>query len=207
VNWIEVNATATGEMIYDLAKALGIGISPDIAICLYTSIVTETGSFRYSNTSARTFRIAAELVGSGVEPWRAAQNLYERNSRGQIQLLAALLSKMEWSRDGRMAWMVVSQDLFAGTGTSPQDIENFINYPRSIEGVEVAILFRELTADSYKLSFRSKGRVDVARLAEQFSGGGHRNAAGCIVQGKLEQVKGEVLSAAEAAVVQDIGKA
>jgi phosphoesterase RecJ-like protein len=206
VNWIQVEATATGEMIFELIKALGIRMTSEMALCLYTTIVTETGSFRYSNTSARTFLITAELVGYGVEPWRVAQQLFERNTTGQLKLLADLLSKMEVSRDGRMAWMEVNQDLFSATKTSAEDIENFVNYPRSIEGVEVAILFRELSSDSYKLSFRSKGRVDVARLAEQFGGGGHRNAAGCVVKGRMEQVKEKVLPAVEEAVTRAIGK-
>lgn len=204
VNWIQVEATATGEMIYELIKALGIRITPEMALCLYTTIITETGSFRYSNTSSRTFQIAAELISYGVEPWRVAQQLYERNTVERLRLLEELLSKMELSRDGRMAWIMVNQDIFAATKTSAEDTEDFINFPRSIEGVEVAIFFRELTADSHKLSFRSKGRVDVARLAEQFSGGGHRNAAGCVVRGGLEEVKKKVLPAVEEAIKRDL---
>ncbi|MGH7273919.1 MAG: DHH family phosphoesterase [Nitrospiria bacterium] len=206
INWIQVEATATGEMIFELIKAMGINMTSEMALCIYTSIVTETGSFRYSNTSSRTFLLAAELVGHGVEPWRVAQQLFERNTTGQLKLLADLLSKMEVSRDGRMAWVEVTQDLFSATKTSAEDIENFVNYPRSIEGVEVAILFRELSSDSYKLSFRSKGRVDVARLAEQFGGGGHRNAAGCVVKGRRDQVREKVLPAVEEAITRAIGK-
>ena len=206
VNWIQVDATATGEMIYDLIKAMGIQVTPDIALCLYTSIVTETGSFRYSNTSTRTFQIAAELVGKGVEPWKAAQQLFERNTEGQLRLLAELLVKMKVSQDGQTAWMVVTQDQFAATKTTTEDTENFINYPRSIDGVEVAIFFRELTPDSYKLSFRSKGRVDVAALAEKFGGGGHHNAAGCVVKGSLSQVKEKILAAVGDAIRREVGK-
>lgn len=200
INWVRVDAASTGEMIYELIKALGRPITPEIALCLYTTLVTETGSFRYSNTTARTFEISAELVKLGIEPWKVAQQLFERNTRGQLQLLTELLKGMEFSKDGRTAWMVVSQDLFKMTGTSVEDIENFINYPRSVEGVEVALLFRQLPQDGYKVSLRSKGRVDVAKLAEQFGGGGHPNAAGCVVKGSLEQVKARVLSSVEEAL-------
>ncbi|NIM07954.1 MAG: bifunctional oligoribonuclease/PAP phosphatase NrnA, partial [Planctomycetales bacterium] len=121
VNWVNVDATSTGEMIYELLKAMNIPISPEIADCLYTSVVTETGSFRYSNTSERTFRIASELVGCGVQPWRVAQQLFQRNRVGKLRLLALILNGMEVNRDGRMAWIRVSQADFSSTGTTAED--------------------------------------------------------------------------------------
>ena len=202
VNWINSEATATGEMVYDLIQGLNQPITPKIALSIYTALLTETGSFRYSNTTAKALRIAAEMVEKGVNPSWLSQQLYETRSFGGLRLLGEVLTQMERSTDGRIAWVVVTQELFAKTHSDFEDSEDFVNYPRSLQGVEVAVFFREIDATTYKISFRARDGVDVSGLAEEFGGGGHRYAAGCRVRGSLDQVKKSVLEA----VVRQINK-
>jgi phosphoesterase RecJ-like protein len=202
INWINSEATATGEMIYDLIQGLGLPITPGIALSLYTALFTETGSFRYSNTTSKALRIAAELVEKGIKPDWLSQQIYETRSFGGLRLLGEVLTRMERSNDGRIAWVVVTQELFDRTQSDLEDSEDFVNYPRSLEGVEVAVFFREIDPTTYKISFRARDGVDVAELAEEFGGGGHRYAAGCRIRGNLDQVKKSVLEA----VVRQINK-
>jgi phosphoesterase RecJ-like protein len=203
LNWIEPDATASGQMVYELIRAWGLPISREIALCLYTTLLTETGSFRYSNTKPATLRMAADLLECGVQAAAVSQAIYDRNSPGRLKLLGELLRGMERHPGGKIAWVTVTQDIFRATGTSPEDTEEMVNYPRSLKGVEVAVLFREVNATQYKVSLRSQGRVNVANVAETFGGGGHRNAAGCTVQGDLADVKGRVLNAVEAATARE----
>lgn len=193
LNWIVPDATASGSMVYELIQAWGLPLSRDIALCLYTTLLTETGSFRYSNTKPATLRMAADLLDRGVEPAQVSQALYDRNSPGRLKLLGELLSGMERHASGKIAWVTVTQDIFRATGTTAEDTDEMVNYPRSLKGVEVAVLFREITSTQYKVSMRSQGRVNVANVAEQFGGGGHRNAAGCTVSGDVASVKSRVI--------------
>lgn len=197
INWIEEKACATAELIYDLICVLPVTMTPDIALCLYTSILSETGSFRYSNTTPRALRIAAELIEEGVDPWMVARKLYECNSLARLRLLGELLLGIHKTPDGRVAWIVVTQELYRKTETSAEDTEDAVAYPRSLEGVEVALLFREIGQNSFKISLRSRGRVNVAEIAARFGGGGHAYAAGCTVSGSLEGVQKTVVDAVE----------
>ncbi len=194
VNWIDPDAAATAELIYDLDQALGVDLTPEIAICLYTAILSETGFFAYSNTSPKVLKIAAELIERGVDPWAVAQKVRE-NSIGRLHLLGELLLRLEQTPDGRIAWLTVTQEHFKRTGTTAEDTEEFVGYPRSLKGVEVALLFREVDPETCKVSFRSRDQVDVAALAQQFGGGGHRKAAGCTVKGGLKEVQARVIQA------------
>jgi phosphoesterase RecJ-like protein len=203
LNWIEPDATASGQMVYEVIRAWGLPLSREIALCLYTTLLTETGSFRYSNTRPATLRMAAELLECGVEAAVVSQAIYDRNSPGRLKLLGELLRGMERHPNGKIAWVTVTQDIFRATGTSPEDTEEMVNYPRSLKGVEVAVLFREVNSTQYKISLRSQGRVNVANVAERFGGGGHRNAAGCTVQGGLASVKEQVLKAVEVATARE----
>ncbi|MEK7280165.1 MAG: bifunctional oligoribonuclease/PAP phosphatase NrnA, partial [Nitrospirota bacterium] len=205
INWVEESASATGELIYYLIERLGLRITPDIATCLYTTLLTETGNFNYSNTSSKVLRIAADLVEAGADPWKIAMSLGE-NSPERLRLLGELLINIEKSRDGKIAWFTITNALFERTKTSAEDTENLINYPRSLVGVEVALLFREVSPDSYKVSLRSKGHVNVAEIATKFAGGGHKNAAGCLVKGRLDIVKDLVIGAIESVTSSGICK-
>jgi phosphoesterase RecJ-like protein len=197
INFLDVNASATGELVYFLLREMenhGEGkIDYPIALCLYTSIFTDTGSFRYSNTTPQALSIASELLAYGVNSWMVAEHVYESKSFPVLQLTGRFLSTLRISRKGRFAWGHIRQADLRETGTRDEHTDGFVNFPRSIRGVEVAVLFREINTDSVKISMRSKGKVNVAAIAEKFGGGGHHNAAGCVLSGSLEEVKRRVL--------------
>ncbi len=206
INFIDPKATAAGDIIYRLAKALRVRITKDIAAALYTTLLTETGSFRYSNTNANVLRKAADLIDAGLDPWRLSQQVYETNSFNRLKLLGMLLHDMETDSSGKIAWIRVTAGHYADTNTTVEDVEDFINFPRSIKGVEIAILFRELNTDSYKLSLRSRGKIDVTKIALRFGGGGHKYAAGCVVNGAFDEIKEKVLKAAVEEVERVVSK-
>jgi bifunctional oligoribonuclease and PAP phosphatase NrnA len=197
VNWIEPTAAATGEMVYDLLEAAGLTLTPAVALN-YTAIVTDTGSFRYSNTTPRTFRTAARLVEAGADPAAVAIQLYETRHLAGLHLLGRILQQVQENAEGTVAWVVIDR-----SQTDSPDLleaEDFITYPRSLRSAKVAILFREL-AGEVKVSFRAKGEVNVARIAAGFGGGGHPNAAGVVLKGELSSVKPAVLAAVDKALV------
>jgi len=202
---LEASASATGEMIYRLVQQAGLPIDREMALCLYTSIFTDTGSFRYSNTSPECMRISAALLEAGADPWLVTENVYESNSYNRLKLLGTVLGNMERSPDHRMAWVVVTDDLFQKTGTTSEDTDNFVNYVRSVSGVEVAILFRQTAPKQYKISLRSKGRVDLSSLAQALGGGGHKNAAGSTLDGTLEDIRIKVLGEVAKVIQSQMG--
>jgi phosphoesterase RecJ-like protein len=196
VNWVEPGAAATGEMVYDLLIALGAPITPSIATNLFTAIHTDTGSFRYSNVTPRTFAIAAELVTAGADPAKVSNALYERRAADALRQLGEVLTRVTLSDDGRIAWIALPG------GAVPErfvEAEDLVNYPRSIESVRVACLLRE-GGDHVKVSLRGKGDVDVSRIARRFGGGGHPNAAGCTIHATLDAATDQVLGAVRAAL-------
>ncbi|HEX2500427.1 MAG TPA: bifunctional oligoribonuclease/PAP phosphatase NrnA [Methylomirabilota bacterium] len=197
INWVDTGAAATGEMVYDVVEAVGLPLTVDVAVNLYTAIVTDTGSFRYSNTTPKTFRVAARLVELGVDPARVATTVYETREPGGLRLLGQILQGVETAADGRVAWLVIDR----GLADSPDlpEAEEFVNYPRSVRTAKVAVLFRELP-DAVKVSLRAKGEVDVARIAAGLGGGGHPNAAGVILRGSLAEAKTVVLGAVRQAL-------
>ena len=196
VNWVLPSAAATGEMMYDLLVALGAPVTPTIATNLFTAVHTDTGSFRYSNVTPRTFQIAADLVAAGADPAMVSNALYERREAEALRRLGDVLTRVTLSDDGRIAWIALPADTVPETFVEAEDL---VNYPRSIESVRVACLLRE-RGDEVKVSLRGKGDVDVSRIARGFGGGGHPNAAGCTVPGKLDAVTGQVLGAVRAAL-------
>lgn len=191
--WVNPDAAAAGEMVYDLLVALGAPIDSDVATNLYTCIFTDTGSFRYSNTDHDALEKSARLLEYGVNTWEIAENVYETKSFGRMKLLGLVLAGMEISEDGRLAWVTVKEEYYKMTGTSAEDTEGFINYARAVSGVEVALLFRETGHGRVKLSLRSKGRVDVSECAKGFGGGGHPNASGAAIEKGLDEARAEVL--------------
>jgi bifunctional oligoribonuclease and PAP phosphatase NrnA len=203
--WLDPSAAATGVMIYKLLRQLGAVIDRDTALCLYTSIFTDTGSFRYSNTSPESMRISAELLEAGADPWLVTENVYESFAFRRLRLLGSVLAGIERSRDGRVAWVVVTNELYKATQTTAEDTDNFVNFVRSAKGVEVAVLFRQTAEAEYKISMRSKGRVDLSSLAVSFGGGGHRNAAGAVLKGTLDEVKARVLDVVIRTLERELG--
>lgn len=192
INWIDPQACAVAEMIYRLSLALGAKITPEIATCLYTAVLTDTGSFSFAGTNDRTFRLAQELVRFGADPVRIAQNVYFSNPTAKMRLLGAALSNLH--REGELAWMYVELSDIERCGGLEEDLEGLVNYSLGIAGVEVAAFFRELPNDRFRVSLRSKGAMDVARIAELYGGGGHRCASGCSVEGPLSVAVSRVLA-------------
>ena len=183
VNWIDSNACAVAELVYRLAGAAGIDITPEMATCLYTAVLSDTGSFCYEGTNAHTFELARNLVGHGADPVLIAQEVYFSNPAAKILLLGAALANLQ--QDGPLAWLWVTQNDMERTHAAEEDCEGIVNYAVGIRGIEVAVFLRELRGHRVRLSLRSKGRVNVAIIAEQFGGGGHENASGCTLDGPL----------------------
>ncbi len=183
VNWIDPSACATAEMIFRLAREAGVKISSDIATCLYTAVLTDTGSFCFNGTNERTFALAQELVRAGADPSAIAQNVYFSNPTSKMRLLGSALSNLH--QDGELAWMYISRDHMERAEATDEDSEGLVNYALAIEGVEVALFFREQSDGRFRVSLRSKGAINVASVAERFGGGGHECASGCSIEGPL----------------------
>jgi phosphoesterase RecJ-like protein len=183
VNWIDPTACATAEMIFRLAREAGVKISPEVATCLYTAVLTDTGSFCFQGTSEQTFALAQELVRCGADPVRIAHNVYFSTHASKMRLLGAALNTLRC--DGSLAWMYVNRSAMEACHASEEDCEGLVNYALAIQGIEVALFFREQPEGRFRVSLRSKGRVNVAAVAEAFGGGGHECASGCAVNGPL----------------------
>ena len=194
------SASATGELVFDLIHRAG-GPWPEIAdLGMYVAIMTDTGSFRYSNTTATSLRIAAELVGRGVSPDDTYRRIYGAVPRRRWHLLESSLAFLEVDEEAGVAWMTVPADQFDALGAIPDDLEGMVDYPRSVEGVEVGLLFRQIPRKGIKVSFRSNGAVNVNALARRFGGGGHVRAAGALIEGRMDQVRQDVTHATREAV-------
>lgn len=197
LNFVDKNAAAAGEVVYDILKRLNVPFTKEIAINLYTAVVVDTGSFRYASTTPKSFKIAAELLTMGVDPWEVAKNIYENFPFERMKLLGDVLQTMELVKGGLYAFLVVTKEMLAKYNATEDLTEGFVNFGRAVDGVEVSVLFKETGEDQYKLSFRSKGDLDVAKIAQRLGGGGHKNAAGCKLKGSLIEVKQKVIAAIE----------
>ncbi len=193
--WLESARSSTGEMIYKLGQELGATISAECAENLYVAICTDTGSFRYDSTTSTTMRIAADLLDRGVNPAKTASNIYDNYSLARLRLMEQVLSTLELHRSGQLAFIHVTREMMDNTGASDGDTEGFINYPRSLRSVKVAVFLKEMKDGVIAVSMRAKGECDVAAIAAWFGGGGHRNAAGCrFFDSTLEQVREQMLT-------------
>jgi len=191
IRWIEPHAAATGLMIFYVIKALGLRMTREIAVNLYAAIAIDTGTFRYSNTTAEVLRVSAELVEAGANPASIASNLYEMWSRKRFRLLIMVLNSLEIKND--IAITVVSQEMFRKTGTTPEDTETFPSFPRRIHDITISAFFREIDRNYWKVSLRSRGETNVAIIATHFQGGGHKNAAGYKIKASLKTAKKALL--------------
>ena len=200
VNWFELGAAACAEMVFDVIASLGVTLTPEMATGLYVAILTDTGSFHYSNISPRTFDICRQLLEAGANPVAIARAVFDDNSVGRIRLSSAVLSTMEVDPSGRLATMTMTREMERRTGGRYDDTEGLINVPLTVREIQAVALFKEAEPGVYRVSFRSKGAVDVSAVANQFGGGGHRNASGCTVPGDLPSVKARVVPLALAAI-------
>ncbi len=178
LRWVDNKRSSTGEMVYDLVRLLGGPISKDCACCLYTAILTDTGSFRYESTTPHTMRVAADLMEYGINTTEICGHIYDNYTKNRLQLLQQVLASLQLYADDKIAIIQVSQALLKATGTTGADTELFINFPRSLKTVKVVVFLKETTDNLVGVSMRAKGEVDVAEVARSFGGGGHINAAG-----------------------------
>lgn len=197
INVVDPQAAATGEIICDILVNARIPVTADIATNLYAAIVTDTGSFQHQNTTAKSLRTAAFLLDCGAAHRIVQQYIYEQRSLESLRLLARGLESLSLSEDGTVAWVTISQDLLFASGAAVEDSDGLVDYVKSLKGVEVGVLFKEVNAGETKVSFRSKNHLDVNRLAAHFGGGGHERAAGCTVNGRIEDVERLVISKIE----------
>jgi phosphoesterase RecJ-like protein len=200
LNWIDSTAAAVGEMIYNLAKAIGAKITPEIASCVYAALLTDTGSFHFSNTTERTFKIASELVRHGAQPAKLSQAIFYSYPYSKVLLVGAVLSTLQRDESGRIAWITMTNELMEKTGATEDDSDGIITYPLTIGDVEAVAFFREQSSSIYRISLRSKNRVNVARVAESFGGGGHANAAGFTIKADFDSLSREVIEKLKEAV-------
>ena len=192
INWIDPSAVATAELVFRLAQAAQVKITPEIATCLYTAVLTDTGAFCYAPTNACTFELAKFLVEHGADPGKIAQSVYFSTPMSKMCLLGAALSRLE--RDGEIAWMSVTRHDMERFGALEEDCEGLVNYALSISGIEVAIFFREVAHERIRVSIRSKGAVNVSDIAQKFGGGGHECAGGFSTEGPIEEAAKRVLA-------------
>jgi len=192
---IDPRASSTGELICRLMAHMGITPTQEMATCLYSAILTDTGGFRYSNTGRETLMTAADLVACGADPQWISENVYEMYAPARIRLLAAVLPTLTIDEGGRVGSLTVTQKDLAAAGALTEHMENFVDLPRTIRGVDISILYAELPEGGFKLSLRSKKNVDVERVARLFGGGGHINAAGCRMEGSIDDIRRRLLEA------------
>lgn len=200
VNVLKFDAAATAEIIIELIDAMALSIDRDVATAIYTGILTDTGGFRYSNTSPAVMAIASRLLQAGVNGPELAELLLERMTFGQMQMIQRGLSRLAFSEDKRIGWLWVTSEDLDETGATNEDLEGLVNYPRNIEGVEVGMLFKENGQTSVKVSLRSAGSVNVAAVAQQFGGGGHVRAAGCRLTDPLPEAISKVVDVVQKAL-------
>lgn len=201
ISWIEPYVSSTSELIFEFIEHPDwkIPLTPDIAECIYTGIIYDTGSFQYSLTSPKTHRIAARLLETGIAAWKIHEQILLSRSYAALKLLATVLSQVHRDTRGGILWSTITQRMLEETGAQPHEEEGIITQYNFTEGVEVAVLFKEIDKGRIKVSFRSRGKVDVGAVAKTLhpKGGGHERAAGCTLEGSLEDVQRKVLEALE----------
>ncbi|HEV7645576.1 MAG TPA: bifunctional oligoribonuclease/PAP phosphatase NrnA [Pyrinomonadaceae bacterium] len=202
VNWIDSTASAVGEMIYNLCKAIGGKISKEIADCVYMALVADTGSFHYSNTTERTFKVASELVRIGVKPHKISEAIYNSYPWSHVALMNKVLATVKRDESGRLAILRQDLKMVEETGAVDGDNNGFVNIPLTAKEVLAVVYMKEVRPETYRVSLRSKGDINVAKVAEKFGGGGHKNAAGCRVTGDWDANELEIVAAVLEAVAR-----
>lgn len=203
INWIDPTASAVGEMIYNLCKAIGGRVTKEIAECVYMALVTDTGSFHFPNTTDRTLKVASELIKAGAKPARISETVYNNYPWSRVELMRHVVNTIKRHGDGRVASMRQTIEMKEAAGAADGDNHGFVNIPLAAREVLASFYMRETGPNQYRVSLRSKGETNVARVAEKFGGGGHRNAAGCSIEGDWdaceEMIARELLAAVDCA--------
>jgi phosphoesterase RecJ-like protein len=200
INWIDSTASAVGEMIYNLCKAIGGRVTREIAECVYMALVTDTGSFHFSNTTDRTLKVASELVKAGVKPADVSEAVYNNYPWSRIELMRQVLDTVKRDESGTVASLRQTLEMREIAGAVDGDNNGFVNIPLAAREVMAVVYMREVGPDQYRVSLRSKGDINVARVAEKFGGGGHRNAAGLRIEGDWDAKERQLVDAVREAV-------
>lgn len=194
LNYVDSSAAATGVIIYELLNMLELEIDKDISNALYTSIVTDTGNFRFDNTTSYTFAIVSELLKLGANLSTIRINLWESKNHSSVNLLVDVLSTMNFAANKKVGYIVADMSTLNKWNATHGELESYVNYPKSIKGIEIAILFKEISQTQVKVSFRSKNNIDVRKIAHFFGGGGHKRAAGCTIKAPLNEAIQKVIA-------------
>jgi phosphoesterase RecJ-like protein len=189
LNWFDASAAACSEMVFDLVRELGVALTVEIATHVYIGIITDTGSFHFSNITPRTFDICRQCMEAGINPPAIAGAIYDSNTLGRLKLFGAVLSHMQLHPTGRIATLCVNQRLARECGGTYDDTEGIVNLPLSVKDIEAVAFFKEAGPDDWRISMRSKGEVDVNAIAKEYGGGGHKNASGCSATGTFDDLK------------------
>lgn len=192
-NYVHTNSSAVGEIIYHMLKSMGVGMDADISTNLYVAVATDTGGFRFSNTTPVTHQVAGDLIQNGINVADISQKVFESSSREKVRLMGLAIDALELLEDGKVAVMTVTGDMMLASGAADEDCDGLVNIGRSIRGVEVSVLIKQKDAEEFRINLRSNSYVDVSAIAARFSGGGHKRAAGCTMLGKREEIAGRLL--------------
>ncbi|HEX7416158.1 MAG TPA: bifunctional oligoribonuclease/PAP phosphatase NrnA [Smithellaceae bacterium] len=195
LSMLDGQASSTGELLYRLMREMRCNMTKDICTNLYAAIITDTGGFRYSSTHRDTLLAAGDLVGNGANPQWISENIYENDSPARLKLLAKVLKTMSLDLENKVGSLFVTQEALLKTGASLDHTEGFIDIPRTVKGIDVSVLYTQLGNKYFKVSLRSKGQVNVEKVARKFGGGGHINAASCRIEGDIEEIKILILEA------------
>jgi phosphoesterase RecJ-like protein len=183
LNWLDLSAAACGEMVFDLVGELGVPLTYEIALHVYIAILTDTGSFHYSNITPRTFDICRQCMEAGVSPPAVARSIFDANNLGRLKLFGAVLNRMQLDQTGRIATLYVDKQLTLDCGGTYEDTEGLINLPLTVKEILAVVFFKEIGPDDWRVSMRSKGDININAIAKEFGGGGHKNASGCSARG------------------------
>ena len=194
INWFDAGAAACSEMVFDVIEALGVTLTPEIATHIYIAILTDTGGFHFSHITPRTFEICRRCTEAGAQPEAIARAVYDSSTMGRLRLMGAVLHNLEFEADGRAALAALTLQLLQETGATHEDSDGLINIPLTVKDIQAVAFFKEIAPDSFRISLRSKGDVDVNRVANAFGGGGHKNAAGCTMNGPYAEVRAQAQS-------------
>ncbi|MEQ1911909.1 MAG: bifunctional oligoribonuclease/PAP phosphatase NrnA [Vicinamibacterales bacterium] len=200
INWFDESAAACGEMVFDLINALGVPMTVDIATHIYLAILTDTGSFHYSSISPRTFDICRQLLEAGVDPVGVARSVYDSSNMGRLKLFGAVLSAMQIDPSGRIAIVYLDHEMALAAGGTYDDTEGLINLPLTVKEIQSVVFFKQNESNSYRVSMRSKGDIDIGTVAKQHGGGGHKNAAGCSADGPIDILRKQFVEEIEQAI-------
>ncbi|PKN77439.1 MAG: DHH family phosphoesterase [Deltaproteobacteria bacterium HGW-Deltaproteobacteria-10] len=195
IRLIDAQASSTGELIYRLMKEMSINMTKEICTNLYAAILTDTGGFRYSNTRHGSLWAAATLVEKGADPQWISENIYESDPPAKLKLLAKTMETLSLDLKMKVGSLVVTHKMLQEAGASMEHLEGFVDIPRAVQGIEISVLYSQLNGNSFKLSLRSKGQVNVEKVAKKFGGGGHVNAAACRIEGDIESIKNKIMEA------------